>query len=356
MKLREKRGQTNTITILGIAVIVAIVFTGVGYSLAPTTLTTNQVKEYMSDASQDEIREILETIPQEIIRGEVEVKYPMVIEDDLGREVIIEDVPETIVSLSPSITEILFALELDNEVVGVSEACDYPPEVNELLEKDEIEIAGPYAQPLVSEVIVDIDPDIVISAAGTPMDSINELEDIGVTFVGVESEDIAGVLETIELIGEITDTTEEAQEITGEMESEIDKITEITDTIPGENKPKVYYEIWELWTFGPETFGHEMIEKAGGVNVAENEGDKYPMLKEEILLEKNPEIFITGTDVRPSTGSVENDYPGIKAVEKDQVYLLEDEIRDIVSRPGPRITEAMKEMVKLLHPELELPT
>ncbi len=352
----KKHGQASTATILGIIIIVAIIFTGVGYTLTPSTLNTSQVKAYVNDASEEEIREVLSSVPEEILREQVEKKYPLLVEDDLGREIIIENRPEKIVSLSPSVTEILFALNLDNKIIGVSEVCDYPPKVNELVENGEIAIAGPYAKPPKTEKIVGLDPDLVITAAGTPMDSINELESLGINVLGIEGENISSVKKNIKLIGKVTGTSERAQEITERMEEKINEITKITENIPREDKPRVYYEIWELWTFGPGTFGHEVIEKAGCINIAENKKSKYPMLKEEFILNKDPEVFITGTDVRTSVDSVEKAYPGITALEENQVYILNDNIRDIVSRPGPRLPKAIREIAKLLHPELEFPS
>ncbi len=349
----EERGKVRTSYVAVIFVIVAVTFTVVGHSIASTGYSQAQVEDYLKTASENEVKDILSVVPEDILKGQVEKKYPLLVEDDLGRKVIIEEKPENIVSLSPSVTETLFALGLENRIIGVSEACDYPPRVVEMRENGEMKTVAPYAGTVKTEKVLELNPSLVIGAAGTPRDSIEEMVKVGITFVGVEGENIESVKESIELLGDITGTSEEAQKITENIQDKIDDVVEKTETIARENRPKVYYEVWELWTVGPGTFGHEIIEKAGGINIAENSEEKYPKMKEETIVGKDPDFFITGTDARTTARSVKKDYPGITAVEENQVILLDEEMRDVFSRPGPRIPVAVQELAKILHPELE---
>ena len=349
----KEKGKVKTSYLLVLIVIVAVTFTVVGQSIVSPGYSQNQVEDYLKDAPENEVRDILSVIPEDILGSQVEKKYPLLVEDDLGRKVIIEEKPENIISLSPSVTETLFSLGLENRIIGVSEACDYPPKVVSMKENGKIKTVAPYAGAVKTEKVLNLNPSLVVGAAGTPMDSIEEMEKVGITFVGVEGENIATVKEGIELIGRVTGTSETAQKITENIQDEIDAVAEITENIARENKPKVYYEVWELWTVGPGTFLHEIIEKAGGINIAENSEEKYPKVKEETIVGKNPDFFITGKDARTVSESVKEDYPGIMAVEENQIVLLDKEMRDVFSRPGPRLPMAVQELAKIFHPELE---
>ena len=129
---------------------------------------------------------------------------PVVVTDDLGKAVNIEAVPQRIVSLTPSITEILFALDLGDKVVGVTDACDYPPEA-----QDKPKVGGYFMTSL--EAIVAKDPDIVFSDGHDPVCA--QLENLGVTVVVIQPPNIDGILRDIELMGQITDKEEEAEEL-----------------------------------------------------------------------------------------------------------------------------------------------
>ena len=352
-RMLEEKGKVEGLYVLILLMIVAVTFTVVGHSIASPGYSQNQVEDYLKNASENEVRDILSVVPEDILSSQVEKKYPLLVEDDLGRKVIIEEKPENIISLSPSVTETLFALGLENRIIGVSEACDYPSRVVGMREKGEIKTVAPYAGAVKTEKVLNLNPSLVVGAAGTPMDSIEEMEKVGITFVGVEGENIPTVKEGIELIGQVTGTSETAQKITENIQHKIDEIAEITENIARENKPTVYYEVWELWTVGPGTFLHEIIVRAGGINIAENSEAKYPKVKEETIVGKNPDFFITGKDARTTKKSVKEDYPGITAVEENQIVLLDKEMRDVFSRPGPRLPMAVQELTKILYPELE---
>ena len=353
LNILKNKGKISITAMFLILIIVAVTFTVVGHSLASTDYSRTQAEEYLTNASENELEQVLDVVPQETLKEQVEKEYPFIVEDDLGRKIIIENEPDNIVSLSPSITEILFSLGLEDKVIGVSEACDYPPRVVEMKENGRVETVAPYAGGVKTEKVLELKPSLVLGAAGTPMDSIEEMERIGLTFVGLEGENIDSVKKNIEQIGDITETSEKSRQITENIQNEIDEVVEETAKISKENKPKVYYEVWELWTVGPGTFGHEIIEKAGGINIAKNSEEKYPKVKEETIVGKDPDFFITGTDARTTAESVKEDYPGIAAVEENQVVLLDEEMRDVFSRPGPRVPVAVQELAKILHPELE---
>ena len=262
--------------------------------------------------------------------------------DDLGRLVAINGTPQRIISLAPSITEILFALGLGDSVVAVTDQCDYPPEA---LDKEKV---GGYATPDI-EKIVALNSDLVLVAYGTSMDVINNMVGLGLTVFGIKSTDLDDVLNDIKRIGEITDKEMEAQALTSEMASEIEAITDVTSEL--ENRPRVFYIIWNdpLWSAGSGTFMHELIEKGGGVNICGNITG-YPTISIEEVVARNPEVIITSS------------WPGIyewamnetalnatDARQNNRVFACDD---NLVQRPGPRLVEGLEWFAHFIHPEI----
>jgi len=262
--------------------------------------------------------------------------------DDLGRLVAINGTPQRIISLAPSITEILFALGLGDSVVAVTDQCDYPPEA---LDKEKV---GGYATPDI-EKIVALNSDLVLVAYGTPMDVINNMVGLGLTVFGIKSTDLDDVLNDIRRIGEITDKEMEAQALTSEMASEIKAVTDVTSEL--ENRPRVFYIIWNdpLWSAGSGTFMHELIEKGGGVNICGNITG-YPTISIEEVVARNPEIIITSS------------WPGIYEWAMNETALNATDARqynrvfacdaNLAQRPGPRLVKGLEWFAHFIHPEI----
>jgi len=260
--------------------------------------------------------------------------------DDLGRQVTIERIPQRIVSLAPSNTEILFALGLGDKVVGVTDWCDYPPEA---LEKEKV---GSYDTPDI-EKIVALNPDLVLVAYGTTMDVINNLVGLELTVFGIKSTDLDDVLNDIRTVGEITGKKVEAQALTSEMESRIQAVTDQTEEL--EQRPRVFYIVWHdpLWTAGSETFIHELIEKGGGVNICQDINGYATITLEEVVA-RNPEVIITSEwsfDWAINAALLED----TEARQNNRIYQGDD---DLVQRPGPRLVEGLEWFAHFIHPEI----
>jgi iron complex transport system substrate-binding protein len=260
--------------------------------------------------------------------------------DDLGRQVTIERIPQRIVSLAPSNTEILFALGLGDKVVGVTDWCDYPPEA---LEKGKV---GSYDTPDI-EKIVALNPDLVLVAYGTTMDVINNLVGLGLTVFGIKSTDLDDVLNDIRTVGNITGKKAEADALTSEMESRIQAVTDQTEGL--EERPRVFYIVWHdpLWTAGSETFIHELIEKAGGVNICQNITG-YTTISIEEIVARNPEVIIT-SEFSFEWAQNETLLQGTNASQTERIYTGDD---DLVQRPGPRLVEGLEWFAHFIHPEI----
>jgi len=261
--------------------------------------------------------------------------------DDLGRLVAINGTPQRIVSLAPSNTEILFALGLGDNVVGVTDWCDYPPEA---LNKTKV---GGYATPDI-EKIVALNPDLVLVAYGTPMDVIITMVGLGLTVFGIKTTDLDDLLNDIRRIGEITDKEMEAQALTSAMENRIQAVTNQTAEL--EQSPRVFYIVWHdpLWTAGSGTFIDELIERAGGVNICQNLTG-YTTISIEEVVARDPEIIITSEWsydwARNETGPLAS----TNASQTGRIYICDD---NLIQRPGPRLVEGLEWFAYLIHPEI----
>jgi iron complex transport system substrate-binding protein len=258
--------------------------------------------------------------------------------------------PQRIVSLSPSNTEILFALGLGDRVVGVSDYSNYPPEA---ATKQSV---GAYNNPDI-ETIVSLEPDLVLANTGQADSIYQELENKGLTVVAIIPKNVKEVLESITLIGKITGQDQEAAALVSNLQQRIDAITNQTSKLTEAEKPRVCYIIWHdpIWTTGNGTFEDSLIQMAGGVNIA-HDLNSYVDINLETVIDANPQIMIagvgmgTGADLTYQFIQNEPRLANTDARINRKIYSVD---MDIVARPGPRIVDALEEFFRLIHPELQ---
>lgn len=274
---------------------------------------------------------------------------PLIITDDLGRDVTIPKELNRIVSLSPSNTEILFALGLGDKVVGVTSYCNYPPEAQERAE------IGGFTTVNIEKVVA-LKPDLVLADSSLQRAIVKELENFGLSVVALGADDVDDILEDIELIGKITGRGGAAQELTANMRKRIKAITDNTKDLNETQLPQVLFilELDPLRVAGPGSLAHILIQLAGGRNIAADAEAKYVVYSSELLIERDPDVIIFNKNM----GTIEitvNDLKGqpgwdvISAVKNDRVYGIDG---DIISRKGPRIVDGLEEMAGGIHPEL----
>jgi len=274
--------------------------------------------------------------------------YPITLTDDLGREVTIGELPVRIISLAPSNTEMLFALGLEDRIVGVTDFCDYPPAA---LEKEKI---GGCTTPNI-EKIVALQPDLVLAADVNPLRVIEALEGLGLTIFGIEAVNLDDLLKDINTVGTITNKEAEAEALTDELAGRIEAVTEKTEGLSPEKRPRTFYIVWHdpIYTCGRGTFAHDLIEDAGGTNIfADLEGWKAVDI--EAIIGRDPDAIIV--TAMGGTGSAtwewvttEPRLKGVSARKNGRVYYVES---NWLERPGPRIVLGLETVAKYLHPEL----
>jgi len=268
--------------------------------------------------------------------------------DDMGREVRIEKTPERVVSHVPSITEILFALDLRERVVGVSEYCDYP-EVAKAKPK-----VGNYFKPSI-EKIVDLSPDLVLTD-GNDEHLMTQLDALGITFIVLKPEDIDSILKDIELVGQVTNTERKAKEMIKDMQ---DRMLRVSAQVRDAPRVKVFYtfattDLNNPWTAGPGSFVDSLITMAGGENIGAKALAPWVQFSIEEVIAADPQVII----VDASHGSAVTPIMELKqhpvwretaAIKQGRIHPIDG---DLVNRSGPRIVQGLEEMAKMIHPEL----
>lgn len=272
---------------------------------------------------------------------------PGAVVDGLGRSVNIEGIPQRIVSLAPSNTEILFALGLGEKVVGVTEYCNYPPEA---LNKEKI---GGYSTPDIEKIIA-LQPDLILANSIHAEEVIPALEQIGLTVFALAAENVDGILEDIRMVGKITGSEDEASKLATEMENRIEAITDVTKSL--EERPRVFYITWHdpLFSVGSETTIQELVQKAGGANIFQDMTGHKTVDLEEVIA-RDPQIIIACTGhgsakAEPLEWAKEEPRLGVTEARKsNRIYQID---ADLVSRTGPRIVDALEEFAWFIHPEV----
>ena len=300
----------------------------------------------------------IEVVPTEIVVTEVPATeaptLPPTAEpgatlvDDAGRELTLNGTPERIVSLAPSITEILFAVGAGAQVVGRDEFSDYPAEAAAIQS-----IGGSFGEYSV-EGIVALEPDLIIAAEINTPELIQQLEDLGLTVYYLANpttlEEMYVKLETVAGL-----TGHDATELVDSLKARVAAVDE--KIAPLSARPNVFYEIdatdpAKPWTYGPGTFGDLLIDRAGGVNVGNVATDPYPQLSLEQIVTANPSIIILGDAIWGVTPESVVTRPGwdvIEAVQSGNIFPIDD---NLISRPGPRLVDGLEQLAKLLHPDL----
>ncbi|HIP25859.1 MAG TPA: ABC transporter substrate-binding protein, partial [Archaeoglobus profundus] len=176
--------------------------------------------------------------------------------DDLGCTVTVKLYPKRIVSLAPSNTEILFALGLGNRVVGVTDYCNYPPEVVKLKEEGKIESVGGYTTVNV-EKVAELKPDLVVAHSGNGIGTIEAIRKLGIPVICLDPKNFEDIMRDIELLGKITGTEENATKLIKFMRSKIEEVEKIVSK--AKNRPRVVHIIWSdpIWVSGKGTFVDE---------------------------------------------------------------------------------------------------
>jgi iron complex transport system substrate-binding protein len=274
--------------------------------------------------------------------------YPLTLTDDAGRQVTLPAEPERIVSLAPSNTEIVCALDACDRLVGVTDFDDYPAEVADIPDVVIFAVVD-------IELVVNADPDLILAAGNelTPSAVITELTDLGYPVLVLYPESLDEVLENIELIGEAISARDQAAALMADME---DRIQAVIEALAGATRPRTFYEVGvfegAIYTAGEDSFLASVITVAGGDPIT---GDPLTTsIALEDLLVADPELILLGDaaydpSVTPEAVAARQGWGGISAVQNGQIVVM---LRDpVITRPGPRIVDGLEALARAIHPD-----
>ncbi|MDO3408694.1 ABC transporter substrate-binding protein [Saccharibacillus sp. CPCC 101409] len=266
--------------------------------------------------------------------------YPLTLKDATGEEIAFDAAPTKIVSLAPSETEALFALGLDEQIVGVSDNDDYPEEA-----KNKPKMGG---FELNTEAIVAAQPDVVFVADVTDDATVESLRGLGLNVFKFNPDTLEDVMDDIAVYGEITDRQAEAKTVTDKMRADIEQVRTAAAAIDEADKQTVYLEFSPGWTVGGGEFMNELIETSGAVNAAaDTQG--WSEVDSEAIIGKNPDVILySKLSVDPQTIKDRSGWANLKAIQNDRLVALND---NLVSRPGPRITDGLIEVFNAVYPD-----
>jgi iron complex transport system substrate-binding protein len=274
--------------------------------------------------------------------------YPLTLTDDAGRSVTLEAEPERIVSLAPSNTEIVCALDACDLIVGVTDFDDYPPEiadVDKVVTMAQVDV----------EAVVAAEPNLVIAAGNelTPTAVIEQLIGLGLPVMTLYPESLEEIYANIELVGEALDRSDAARELIDDMTSRVEDVeTAVADL----ERPRAFYEVGvfegTIYTAGAGSFLASLIETAGGEPIT---GDALSTsIAIEDLVAADPELILLGDASYDPTITAESvaARPGwetMTAVADGRVVPVAEDI--VITRPGPRIVDGLEALARAIHPD-----
>ena len=277
------------------------------------------------------------------------VSAQITIIDGLGREIQLAEPARKIISLAPSNTEILFAIDAGSQVIGRDDFSNYPAEVEEIPS-----VGGATGYNL--EKIAELQPDLVLAAEINSPEEVNAIEDLGITVFYLSNPvELDGLYENLRIVARLTGHGESTQALITSLQNRVSAVTEKISEV--ENRPVIFYELdgtdsTKPWTSGPGTFITLLIEKAGGTSIGAELDLPWAQISQEQLVVKNPDIILLGDaqwGTTPEMVASRAGWDGIKAVQNGKIIPFND---DLVSRPGPRLVEGLEELAKAIHPEL----
>ena len=265
--------------------------------------------------------------------------------DAVNRQVSIPSTPQRIVSLVPSVTEILFKLGLEKHIVAVTDFCTYPEAALNLPK------VGNYADPSLESILIH-KPDLVIAAADMNRPAlVRRLELMKIPVYVIHPQTVETTLKTIEDIGDITGTEKSAKQMVASIKRRIQQIQQqiINFKLP---TTLACVMLQPLTVAGPNTFVADIITISGGVNIVPKGPSRYPTWNTEALLSIDPEAIIVSTyPGQPASKHFFDHWPQLQAVRNQRIIQIE---ADWLHRPGPRMILGIEALAKALHPSISI--
>jgi iron complex transport system substrate-binding protein len=263
------------------------------------------------------------------------------ITDDLKRRVLLPQKIERAISLAPNLTESIFAIDAGERLIGITEYCNFPADETKKIQK-----VGDTIKPNI-ETILALRPQVIIVSTASQLENFTkQLEENNIAVFITNPTDLEGVFRNLMQLGEIFGKTERASEVVSQLRKRVASVESKTNTT---KDLKVFVQISRepLYTIGKTSFLNDLINRAGGRSVTESVAEAFPKLSKETALASNPDAIILSES--PDNLEANDLFKDSPATKNKRIYKLN---ADIISRPGPRLVEALEIIAKDLHPEV----
>lgn len=273
--------------------------------------------------------------------------FPVKVKDSRDKEITLKKQPKKIVSLMPSNTEIVYALGLEKELVGVTSNDDYPKSVKKKAQVGDMNVNA--------EKVIALNPDLVLahaSSMGVSDEVFKQIESAGIpVFVVKDSTTFDTVYDSITQIGKLTGKTKEANQTIKDMKEKVASIEKKAKTISKEDRKKVWIEVSgapEIYTTGKGTFMNEMLTMIGADNVAASEKG-WVKFSEEQVVKLNPDVIIATYDADKNEIMKRPAWSSMTAVKEGNIEKVD---QNKINRLGPRIVDGLEDLAKAVYPEV----
>lgn len=277
-------------------------------------------------------------------------RIPMrIVTDDLDRRILIPTQSSRFISTAPSITEMIFAAGGGDQLVGVTTFCDYPEGAKSVAK------IGDTMNPNI-ETILALKPDMIFVSTASQLETfMKTLEANGIAVYVLDPDGLPGIYRNIERLGVIFDNSQAALELSFALQLRVSEVCRITNGCldrdkdgPAPDAVRVFLQISKepLFTIGGSSFLNQIIRDAGGLLATDHIETAFPKLSKETAAVLNPEVIILSDS--PDNQEPNDAFKNSPAVKNGRVYKIN---ADIISRPGPRLVDALEQMARLLHPQ-----
>lgn len=270
--------------------------------------------------------------------------WALTVVDQTGRTLTLPAPPRRIVSIVPSVTEVLYAIGAQDALVGVTDFCDYPPEAR----------SKPHVGDMLSpnlETLVTLKPDLVVATrSGNREETFDQLARLGIPVYLVDPDTVGDVLRLVADLGELTGHRERAAALDKDLER---RIAAVRERVAGRPRPRVLYVLWPepLIVPGKGSLVTELIALAGGASVTADQGQGYPRMSLEAAVGRTPEIIILarhGSRAGPAARQQWQRLESMPAVRSGRLYTADG---DLMHRYGPRVVVGLESLARMIHPE-----
>jgi len=269
----------------------------------------------------------------------------LTVTDQTGRRVVLPALPARIISLVPSVTEILFSIGAQDRLVGVTDFCDYPAEA-----RRKPRVGSMLAPSL--EGMVSLKPDLVVATtAGNRQETFEQLERLKIPVYVVNPITVADVLDLVARLGRLADRGDAADRAVAALR---ERMKAVAARVEGRARPRVLYVLWPdpLIVPGRASLVSELIALAGGDSVTADGGQGYPRYSLEAALARNPEVIILASHSPEPSALIRatkwERFTQVPAVATGRLHTIDG---DLTHRYGPRIVDGLEGLARLIHPE-----